>query len=240
MNVKDFLSHFRLVNPKRPLRRFGAHEDGGYVLLDHRLETIRRVYSYGIAHETSFEVDILAKLPECRVYGMDPTIERTPWLDHEPRFTFANIGMACGHGTLLDHRQKFADTDEPFIVKADVEGAEVPWMIDERPGSQCQQIVMELHLLELPDKWPVIAEALDCLKKDFALVHAHVNNYAKPCFIQYGDFSVPSTLELTFARYPLLGPGAAPNTRPLPLPGIDFSNNPRIPDPPLTGWPWQR
>lgn len=240
MSPKEFLSKFSLADCKRPLRRFGAAKDGGYILVDHRLEEIRRVYSYGIGGETIFEEAILEVLPECAVFGLDPTIEGVPWLDHEARFKFAKLGLACGTGTLLEHRAQFGDKDEPFIVKADVEGAEVPWLLNEMPGSQCKQIVMELHGLETPEKWPAIAGALDNLRAGFALVHAHVNNYADPCFTKYRALSVPSTLELTFLRYSLLGPGAEPNKRPLPVPGLDFSNNPQIPDPPLNGWPWQK
>lgn len=240
MTAEKFLSHFTLIDSTLPLRRFGAKEDGGYILANKGLDEIARVYSYGIANETSFEEAILDELPECRVFGFDPTIEGTPRLDHEARFKFHKIGLACGQGTHFDHRLFWQDKDEPHIIKADVEGAEVPWMTTEKPGSTCRQVVLELHGLECPDKWEAIAGALEAMKLGFALVHAHVNNYAVPCFTRYGDFSVPSTLELTFIRWSMLPATARPNKRALPLAGLDYSNNPQIPDPSLTGWPWQR
>jgi hypothetical protein len=239
VNAKDFLSCFKLIDSKLPLRRFGVNEDGGYLLAD-RLGDIRRVYSYGIGGETSFDKAVLEALPECRVFGFDPTIDPPAWMT-SPRWTFHKVGLACGQGRHLDHRSMCDDKDEPHILKIDVEGAEVAWLVEEgeRPGSTCQQVVMELHGLGVPDQWPRISSAMVALAHGFALVHAHVNNYTCPTFTKHGELFVPGTVELTFIRWSMLPVSAERNKRALPLPGLDFSNDPQATDPPLLGWPWQ-
>lgn len=110
------------------------------------------------------------------------------------------------------------------VLKIDVEGAEYEflkelklWLKNE---GWCTTLLIELH--DFVDHRQEIEEFLDDVQEHLAVAHLHVNNYGA---ISSG---IPSVVEITMCPRPWVK-----NERriSLPLDGLDYPNNPSLPDP---------
>lgn len=183
--------------------------DGGYVLLD-MLRPSQKVYSFGIAHEVSFDLDMAERGLDCFMF--DHTIEGLP--RPHPRFHFHKLGIAGATEaeksllSLADHVAHLGHTDGDMILKMDVEGWEWPALAAAPTEllSRFEQISMEVHRLPQvvnPAFRRQAAEVLRKLNDTHTLFHVHANNHSPPVLVG-GGLPVCPLLELSYVRSDLV------------------------------------
>jgi hypothetical protein len=198
----------RLLRPHRLIGarklRLGRPFDGGYVMLD-RFEGLAAAYSFGIADDVSWDLEIAQRgIP---VHQYDHSIARLP--QEDPLFHWQPIRLTA---TVDDPWSATLETlvrdnghagSRDLLLKCDVEGAE--WLVlAETPNAVLagfRQIAIELHDLgglADPDRAGLIHKALANLTAAHHVVHAHANNYAG--WAVAGGVPVPEVIELTLAR----------------------------------------
>ena len=118
-----------------------------------------------------------------------------------------------------------ATAPHSIFAKIDIEGSEyriLPFICDH--ARLFSGLVIEFHDTD------ICAATFDAqialLRRDFAIVHTHANNYGDLSV----DHSLPLTWELSLLHKDLLDGPARPYTGPLPRPDLDRPNDPRRPD----------
>ena len=193
--------------------RIGSNNDGGYVLLDSGLESIKIVYSYGVGDNADFEAMICEKYNAiARLY--DHTIKSAPLKKDFLYFKREGVGPKKSENvnTIESHINENSDSGKRLLLQMDVEGAEWDTLIH-TPNSVLglfDQIVIEVHGLasdvsDALNEGGVYKVSIDnkikVLKKInalFYLYHVHANTYGGLYYINW--FKVPDILELTFVN----------------------------------------
>jgi hypothetical protein len=224
-----------VYDPGRPKQRLGKPSDGGYVIaagLDYDF-----LISCGISDEFGFDAAFVAQHGVAGA-AFDGTVDRPAAFPAQIEFCKRNIGVGAAEENLF----AMLGAHKKVFLKMDIEGGEWAWLnaVPEALLANAQQIAIELHGL-WDDSWLASrAEkiaAVGKLTRTHRVVHAHANNcsaFAPPA--APGVAGVPSVVELTLLRADLCG--AALNTAPLPVPCLDFDNNPFRPRIDLRGWPF--
>lgn len=235
MPKREVLSFMRLAAPVdtgMPLRRIGSSGDGGYLVPDD-LEGIVAVFSPGVDTTANFEREFADRDVPC--FLADASVAGPPFA--HPRFSFwpAFLGSQPGPSviTLDAWVEKCAPTAGDLILQMDIEGAEYAVL-----GAACRDtlrrfrvMVVEFHGLHRV--WrrgnsSGILRAFDALLKEFAVVHIHPNNCAKPR--RWRGIALSPVCEFTFLRRDRLRARSPARVFPHPL---DRTNVPGQPDPPL-------
>lgn len=200
-NILQSLSLLRCYElPDSEFIRIGPYHDGGYVVYKN-IENIVKVFSIGVAADTSFEEDFLELNSKTIFYLSDHT--GTPKRILPTEFNFYPIGLAKNNESCFVNLDYIADTflldGEKALLKIDIEGSEYEALSEtsEIIFSKFQQILIELHDL---NSETLISYAfinlLQKLKLNFNLIHIHGNN--NDGYTIAGGASIPKTLELTF------------------------------------------
>lgn len=213
--------------------RVGAPTDGGYILAAELIPRHRIVYSLGIGGDCSFDA-ALAETCD-RVLMFDGTIPGLP--QHHPKFQFYN--------TNVDSRLMNASLDvlpeseyqHDILLKMDIEGSEYELFGGLRLDNllKISQICMELHFVT---QYPPCIDLLVSLLAEFELFHIHANNNVLRREIFQTSAVIddlPDVLELTWIRKDRYA-YSRPETQPYPIEGLDFKNQPDLPDVPLNWW----
>lgn len=193
------------VAPYLSYVRMGRNWDGGYVMLDFKIDN-SIAYSIGISNDVSWDLDMASR--GVQVFQYDHTIPNLPQ-DH-PNFHWRKIGVGERSAETPDLRSireliegNGHQLETNLVLKMDVEGAE--WSaILETPSEilgQFSQIVVEFHTLDRIEHLPFCDMVLNCMRhlnKTHQSVHLHANNYGK-C-VMMGGVLVPEALEVTFVR----------------------------------------
>jgi hypothetical protein len=172
------------------LERFGAPNDGGYLMCGNLLQNVRTAYSYGIGGEDSWGCQIARErgLPVHQYDCFDkrrPKCKGTVTIFHEecvdgrPR-----IEGSRRFDTVSRQISRNGDDGKRLVVKMDVEGAEWASLMA-TPDSvldRIDQLAVEFHGTTSPR----YVAALRKLKRTFYLVHLHFNNFA--CSDAVGPF----------------------------------------------------
>jgi hypothetical protein len=224
-----------------PFVRVGRQSDGGYVMLDCITPPqIAAAYSFGIADDVSWELDIADRGIE--VFLFDHTIAGLP-LDH-PRFHFSRLGITGTRAApllqtlpaLLERDGNAGRTD--MLLKMDVEGCEWDVLANcpQETLESFQQIVLELHDL-VPmicgGSAETIEAALNVLMTTHQCVHVHANTYA-PALVLPG-LVLPSVVECTFVNRRTFGDRLTSGSRSFPT-SLDRSCHARRGDIVLGKW----
>ncbi|MBC6404138.1 MAG: FkbM family methyltransferase [Rhodospirillales bacterium] len=184
--------------------RIGRHGDGGYVMAD-RFRPGQKVYSYGVSHEITFDLDLAERGLEIFLY--DPNI--ADLVQDHPRFRFRREGISGSNRpdedlfTLEHHIAENGHTDGDMILKMDVEGSEWPFLLAIDPAvlTRFEQITMELHriwYLDQPEFYQCFRPVMEKLREHFHLFHVHANN-VQPIRSVSG-LPIPQTLEISLLR----------------------------------------
>ena len=59
MNIQDVKNLLIPYDSEYQKKRYGKHNDGGYILYPELIQTTECVYSFGVSDDISFELDIL-------------------------------------------------------------------------------------------------------------------------------------------------------------------------------------
>lgn len=165
------------------LVRAGAPHDGGYLMLDDFLKSNGIAYSFGIADEISWDLDMASRGYDVFMY--DHTIDKLPVeLDklHFFKEGIADSDATCAALHSLEHYVQKNQHEEcqNMILKMDVEGAEWGFlsMVDSQLLNQFDQIIFEFHDLNAPRNTEQVLSALKKINETHALIHLHPNNCA--------------------------------------------------------------
>jgi hypothetical protein len=233
------------------LQRFGAPNDGGYLLCANLLQEARSAYSYGIGGTDDWGCHVSSALsvpvhqydcfdvrpPACQTANPSPMFHaecigpRAERLDHRP------------YDSLASQIQKNGDAGKRLVVKMDVEGSEWESLLS-APDETLQnidQLAMELHGLEDP----MFVQSAQRLTQFFYVANLHVNNFA----CQEGHDPFPAWVwEVLLvnkriaqtngqARTPMSAPPDAPNGAQYP----DCQVGPRRSEVlRIAGWSWRK
>ena len=218
-------------------RRFGKNQDGGYVV--GVLEDGYDCYiSCGIGDEECFSRDFINeyKMNEYNSYGFDGTINSYPYnYTNKISFIKKNIGDIDNdtHTNLSFLMNKYNN----IFLKIDIEGGEYPWLlnISEEQLNKFKQIVIEFHGIT-NDGWGCTnINKIKCLTKlanTHYIIHSHGNNHGPVVN------NIPDVIELTYINKKYFNSVPELNKTPLPIPNLDFPNNPRWHDINLNVYPF--
>ena len=217
--------------------RFGANNDGGYVIgvLGGKYDCY---ISAGISNEESFSRDFITKynMNEYNSFAFDGTINGYPY-DYTTNISFVKKNINCFNDSYNTNLYPLIEKYNNIFLKMDIEGGEYPWLLNitEEQLSKFKQIVIELHGIT-NDSWGCSnADKIVCLEKllkTHYIVHAHGNNHG-PVYE-----NVPDTIELTYINKNYFTSIPPPNTQPFPIPNLDFPNNSQPNDIPLHFYPF--
>ncbi|MBT3514166.1 MAG: hypothetical protein HOB32_05175 [Nitrospina sp.] len=213
-HIYDLLKELRPCNITHSDRiRIGTPDnDGGYVLLNKRLEGIDVLYSYGVGASSDFENNFCEKYNSiARLY--DHTVNKAPIERDFLHFTKEGVGPEKTENcnTIEGHITQNEDSNKSMILKMDVEGAEWDVLL-QTPSATLElfeQIVIEIHFLHSVHPnydgknllKPVMEKRTAILKKLnslFYLYHVHAVNWSPLYYID--SFRIPNVLELTLVN----------------------------------------
>jgi hypothetical protein len=211
------------------LERFGARNDGGYLICGNLLGNVQSAYSYGIAGDDSWGCDV-SKRANVPVHQYD-CFDNTRPVCEGGRFDFKDecVGPRAAtidnrvYDSVANQIRKNGDAGRTLIVKMDVEGAELDSLMttSDEILDTFDQLIMELHRTD--------QEFLDLvrkLKRTFHVVHLHYNN--SRCSSQWKPF--PSNVyEVSFVNKRIGVPDPDKPAPTLPNP-LDAQNSSFRPD----------
>jgi hypothetical protein len=218
-------------------RRFGAKEDGGYVvaMLDGDYDCY---ISAGVSNEESFSRDFISTfgMTKENAFAFDGTINDYPYnYTRDITFIRKNINSYNdgGNTDLYDLINRYNNV----FLKMDIEGGEYPWLLanDYDTMKKLKQIVIECHAIVDATGVGTLNDighiGYDLKNKCFAklaethyLVHVHGNNHGPR------KNGIPYTIELTYVNKKCFVNTPELNNIPLPLAGIDYPNASDKPD----------
>lgn len=215
-------------NANYDLLRLGKDNDGGYLVCKESIRRSKVVFSFGISDDISFETDF-KKQNNCQIIAFDPT-STNKFFFKKMVINLIKLNLKNLFNSLLNfyNFKKFfykrnnllvkkkigiggslpfasisfdkiillTQEKKDFFLKIDIEGSEYRILDDLiKNSSLIEGLAIEFHDVDIHlDK---ISEFIK--KIDLDLVHIHPNNYSEP-----GINNIPSALELTFARNPIV------------------------------------
>ena len=197
-----FFDTIKPVRGQHALIRVGGAGDGGYLVPDD-FSGVTACFSPGVAATANFELEMASRGIESFMadYSVDESPVQHPMLHFEKKY-LGTVNNAV-YVTLDDWVQSNAGPTGDLVLQMDIEGAEYGVLLDcERSTlARFRMVVVEFHYLDnlIHTKgFELIQLAFNKLLKDFAVVHIHPNNYAKP--LNYLGYEIPATMEFTFQR----------------------------------------
>ncbi len=140
------------------------------------------------------------------------------------RVSVGNNALDIRLGEILDTIPA-QNTGPDVFLKMDIEGAEYGTAKDIiRCHNRIRCIAAEFH--DLDTRTAEFNECMEGLSRYFRVVHIHGNNGAG--YDSVNDF--PSVVEITLINKSLLKGGSSVSLSEYPRPGLDFPNNPAVPD----------
>jgi FkbM family methyltransferase len=241
----------------KDLVRVGKASDGGYVLPEWLAKECDFLGSFGLNDDWSFEEELRRLNPTAIIHGYDHSISEKEFALRLAK-SVVNVSLgkvrphAVGDGinTIRSYRQFYQGTaqhfrqriynrlDSPFdvtlkdvlertnarkaLLKIDIEGCEYR-IIDDviRSADILLGLVVEFH-----DTGPlrqVFLESVRKLQGPFGIVHVHANNHEG-----VAADGLPEALEITFVLKTRIR--TQEKRLFLPLDGIDWPNNPNVPE----------
>lgn len=185
----------------KKLIREGGSRDGGYVMLDD-LSDCRVAYSFGISDDVSWDKSMAERGID--VYMYDHTIEGLP--EENPRFHWHKTGLAGSYDSSrpeLETLPRLVELnghaeEQHMILKMDIEAAE--WdVFSKLPQGflgKFDQIMLELHEMDWPERYHRYAPALEKLNETHQLIHVHGNNCSP--YLMVKGLVLPHALECLY------------------------------------------
>ncbi len=208
--LKELLHPYQLSEGDE-LVRLGWQLDGGYLVPRSVLKEGSVLDSFGIGADFSFELDWVNKTT-----GFVVMYDHTVDIDTTGECLFFHK-VRCTPEIVA----KLLDCSIAPVLKFDIEGDEYACLMAiTKPAPLA--LIVEFHWIDQhEDALRATLAHLD--KLGFKIVHVHGNNHGK---VVNG---LPETVEVTFVNTTLI-PVGEPFKGKLPLPGLDFPNNPDAPD----------
>jgi hypothetical protein len=211
--------------------RIGAAGDGGYVCLND-FDGIDIALSFGIEWNPAWDIAVADR--GVVVHQFDHTVE-DPRPD-DPRMHFNKVMIGAEHADGVETLDRLiqkhdAGRERPNIfLKIDIENWEWPVFdaVDPALLGRIAQVTGEFHAFEFmvyPEWRERTARAINKITEQFALVHAHANNYAGCTNLTF--VPLPNVMEFTFVNKAMYDVEPSDELFPGPL---DTPCRPDIPD----------
>lgn len=172
---------------KSRLIRLGNPNDGGYAIEEGTLQRVDALYSYGVGHNVTFEIDFWHRTRK-PVFIFDHTVE-DPKIDN---LMFKKEGLApYPRFSPSDNFNNFlsCNSHDNVLLKMDIEGAEVEWIkATDFETLPVDTLIIEFH--NLPYDLPLIQK----INQYYKIVWIHANNAGHMMGVY------PKILEVTFVR----------------------------------------
>jgi hypothetical protein len=233
MNNLELLQVYNFDNKKR----YGATNDGGYVIAELNNEKYDCYISAGISNEESFSRDFIKahNMNKSNSFGFDGTIRDYPW-NYTKDITFFKKNINSFNDDKNTDLSFLLDKYNNIFLKMDIEGGEYPWLLnlDISKLKKIKQIVMEVHSITNNNitHYNNKVKCLEKLANTHYLVHAHGNNHG----IVVNN--IPDVIELTYVNKDYFKSIPEFNSTPLPIPNMDFPCNRNKKDINLTFYPF--
>jgi len=209
----EFLRALRLCAHCDRYERFGEQIDGGYVMCGDGLDQgLVGAYSYGINGFDGWGMSVASRF-SIPLHEYDCYNQNRPSVCHGCNVTFKaeclagpNQAPKINHKTLMQQVREAGNSnaqEDSLLLKMDAEGAEWEVFADEPISSlkKFRQIVVEYHGLRHKHEH---GRYLQVFKRmagmGFAVTHLHGNNCCT--MPQFGQYTIPDTLEVTYVRRP--------------------------------------
>lgn len=213
--------------------RLGKNNDGGYLVIKDDIIKTKKLISFGVNDDWSFEMDFM-KINECPVVAYDNSVSEQKFLEnkelHESFLNFfsgnkTHIPKNIGDNdtdSLIQFKTVIDNAGDGLYLKCDIEEYEYQFLNDLiRRASQFSGVVMEFHNINNSDNFNSLTNFIS--KFDLKLVHLHCNNWA---YFKLPDMSFrPDCLELTFTSSKVIY-----NSRLILPRELDMPNNPNDSD----------
>ena len=223
-NLQTVLATYTV--PGWTLERWGGTRDGGYVVFPEAIAESDVLYSYGVGHSTTFEVEYCTKTGNL-AYAFDHTVKRLPNL-HEG-ITWVREGVAGEQkrrlNTYANHYSAYGGNSP--LLKIDIDGWEYETIkaIPQDLLEKSPALLLEVHTIGARfDDFILLMEKLN---KTFALVHIHPNNWGRVIDIE--GYPCPDVIELSFVNKKV-ATSLDKVALELPLKGVDRKSHSRRPD----------
>jgi len=231
--TRDFLQTLRLCSPCNSFERIGEHNDGGYVMCTDGLDKgLVGAFSYGINGFDGWGMAIADryKIPleefdctnprqpvpcaGCAVHFHSECILNEKGTRNKAETNGeASTVKQLGNGRFRTLTQQLEESgnskaaDGSLLLKIDVEAAE--WQIfAEEPVENLRkfrEIVVEYHWINKVYEHPLYLKAVKNIEAaGFSVAHLHGNNFGGG-LQQFGEFSLPNVLEVTYTKTPASG-----------------------------------
>jgi hypothetical protein len=247
----NFIQTIKIYDTEFAKIRIGDNHDGGYVVLEEVSKMCKKLYSYGVETNSSFENEFVQKY-DCDAHLFDHTVNQSAEIN--PRFTFDKQGLSYkkteDFDTLENHIKKYGNTSHKTL-KLDIEWCE--WDIFEQMSDNIlndfDQILCEFHVIPvkyLDNHSPYFTQfhqtfynnineilfekykkILNRLQEQYYIFHVHINN-SIPCNFVNNEI-VPPLLELSLVNKNLVKKPSLTNTK-FPIDGLDYQNKTDRPD----------
>jgi hypothetical protein len=223
---------FKAVHPvttNHRLIRIGGDADGGYLIPDD-LAGIQNCFSPGVSDVADFELALAERGIRCLL--ADYSVNQPP-VEHS-KFHFEKKFLGIDNDEIFTTLESWIERNNPdssdMILQMDIEGAEYGVISDTSHATlgRFRILVIEFHELStLLDRqgYELINNSFRKLLRQFDIVHAHTNNYAKSSV--YKTFEIPPVIEFTFLRKDRISTRQPTTVFPHPL---DHKNVPDRPD----------
>ena len=171
------------------LIRLGKNNDGGYLINKQDVLMTKKIISFGIGKDCSFEQDF-TNINDCELYAFDINkLEDNikPFFNKKRKFKKQNINN-------LD-LNKILNSDKIFL-KCDIEGSEYE-LLDKliEHNKKFIGLVIEFHEITNNENFNKLTNFIS--KIDQKLIHTHINNYF---YYKTQTQNIPDILELTFTN----------------------------------------
>jgi len=237
--IVDILAELTPYDVDKCLIRVGQRYDGGYLILNHELDKVEVVYTYGVNDDTMFERQFTDKY-NSKMWLYDFSIKGVPY---HPNFNFVKEGVSGSPDkkklldTVENHLTKNLHFGKRKILKLDVEGAEYDSIetMKESILLEFDQVIMEIH--NVTDNLKRFKLLLDKLNKYFYIYHVHANNFSYT--VKSENFRLPRVLEVGWIKKSLINSTDVYfSNKVLPL-YLDAPNNSTDKDIKLDYWPFK-
>jgi hypothetical protein len=206
--LDTFLDFIQPKQPKDQLIRIGSAFDGGYLVPESLVTSVKTLFSGGVADDVAAEAQFLDYSPHNACHLIDGSIEKLPKdLGSRAFFTRDYLGINSGlpggiHFSDWLTRAQISSTNN--FLSLDIEGGE--WLLFKQSPVEVWNhfdlIVLELHGLDslldpcfFNENIPFLIRAL----REFKVVHLHINNSSTTRRGKRG-ITVASTIELTLVH----------------------------------------
>ena len=194
--------------------RIGPKSDGGYIVDSNNLS--EQLISAGCNNETLFESEYLKILPNSKIQIYDQG-GRCDLSNRDSRVNFTKKYIK----SIED-----LDIKDDCVLAIDIESHEIDLIqeSDIESLSRIKQLLIEFHFWDNPEE-SKIEDIFIKLNKVFTLIHIHGNNNRNTFY----QNNIPQVIELTYVNKKNCDYNQL-ETANLPIPDLDFPNNPRRED----------